>query len=393
MHITFVTPAFLNPERSDFPGIRRYSTELATALDRSGVAVRVVTPEERGQGEDKVGNIEVVRLRPDHHLVGRVGNVAQARILSFARRLGRTPAFLKDTDLVHSNIPLLGIDSVRRGCPVVATGHHVERVRGPQDLLSVPFGNSYGSYTYRRADAVVVPSEATASRLSLRFHVNRKRIWVIHHGIDTVRFHPEEPDGSGPRTLGARRVLFVGPMNRRKNVLLLLQAFTELARSRHDVQLVLVGSGPLDAQIERSIRKDSLREKVIRSSRVAESELRELYCSADLFASPSLDEGFGFSTVEAMACRIPVVVLDTQINREIVGDAGVLVPEAVPEAWGNALRGVLEDSRFAEELAERGYRRARERYSWASAADNHVHMYQDLIDRRKSNGLRRRVGC
>lgn len=385
MHVTFVTPAFLHPERGDFPGIRRYSTELVTALARYGLAVRVVTPEPVDEEGESLRNVEVVQLAPSRAFFGRTRNVAQAAMLSFGKRFVRERRLVRDTDIVHSDLPLLGIDSIRRSCPVVATGHHLERVRRPQDLLSVPFGNSYGSHTYRNADVVVTPSEATALKLSRHFGISRNRIQVIHHGIDASKFYPEKPSRGFPRNPSTRRILFVGPMNERKNVVLLLQAFERIIKTRPNTELVLVGSGPLDKRIDQIVREKPSGGIVTRLKQLDDAQLRQLYWSADVFASPSLDEGFGFAVVEAMACRTPVAILETRVSREIAGDAAFLVGGTNQAMWTASLSKLLGDPQLCDEYAERGSNHVAREYSWQTAAENYARMYRELVDGRVSN--------
>ncbi len=378
MHVTFVTPAFRHPERTDSPGIRRYSSDLVKALDEKGVAIRVVTFAEDGEPGSLPGRVEVVGLKLSRSLGRRTGNIAQARVLAFGKRFAQSSDLLKNTDIVHADVPLLPIDGVRAWCPVVATSHHVEEIRSLGDLAGVPFGNSYGAYTYRRADAVVTPSESTASRLTRRFNVNRRKVHVIHHGVDLSRFYPDKPAADDLPVPSSRTILFVGPMNHRKNVLILLAAFGQLVHTHPDTKLVLVGTGPLDPQVNRLVRKQGLQGKVLRLAHIDDSHLRRLYSAADIYASPSADEGFGFSVVEAMACRTAVVVLDTAVSREIVGDAGALVPNETCQAWSAGMGSVLDDGQLARSLAGRGFRRVKERYAWGVAAGRYVQLFQDI---------------
>ncbi len=380
MHVTLVASAFLHPERSDFPGERRYSTQLALILAQSGVDVRVVVPADEHEPDDPPTGVEVVRLRCLRNSVGRAANLGQVGMLSFAARFVRTRGLISETDLVHSTIPLLAVDTLRHVCPVVAFNHHVERVRGLADLLTVPFGNSYGSYMYHKADAVVTPSNTTAAALVRRLEVDQGKIRIIHHGIDTKTFFPEANPAHDLRGSGMRTILFVGSMNPRKNVELLVRTFGLLVKADHDTRLVLVGAGPLERQIDRMCRNPSYQGRVVRLGRLSDEELRGLYATADVFAWPSLDEGFGFAAVEAMACGAPVVTLDTAINREIIGDSGILVPGVSPDAWARAIRGVLDDPEIADALAERGLRRVKESYSWGVAAAMYVDLFKELLD-------------
>jgi glycosyltransferase involved in cell wall biosynthesis len=380
MHVTLVTSAFQNPDRSDAPGVGRYTTELARALSDRGVAVRVVVPDTKAScaPEGSVGNVEVVRVTSLANSIGRIGNVGQANLLSFGSSFARMPRLLDDTDVVHSTIPLLGVDSIRRHCPVVAFSHHVEQIRSPRDLLAVPFANAYGSYMYQRADAVVAPSRATGDRLVRRFSVKPARVKVIHHGISTQIFFRETRGAFSLWKEAMQTILYVGPLSARKNVLFLLDAFRHLGASLRDAQLVLIGSGPLETQVQRMTDAPPFEGRVVRLRQLSDDQLRQAYGAADVFVSASLDEGFGFAAVEAMACGTPVIALDTVVNREIVGDGGLLVSGATSVELSDAIRKVLRDPRLSKELSERGSRRVEERYSWAVAADAYVKLYEGL---------------
>jgi|GEM_PF-4738895 len=381
MHVTLVTSAFQNPDRSDAPGVRRYTTELARALSNRGVAIRVVVPDTKANRapEGSVGNVEVVRVASVANSIGRIGNVGQANLLSFGSTFTRMSRLLDDTDVVHSTVPLLGIDSVRGHCPVVAFSHHVERVRSPRDLLAVPFANAYGSYMYQRADAVVAPSKATGDRLVRHFSVDPTRIKVIHHGINTQVFFREPGGARNFGKEGTQTVLYVGPLNARKNVLFLLDAFRRLGASLRDTQLVLIGSGPLETRIQRMTETPPFEGRVVRLRQLSDDQLRQAYCAADVFVSASLDEGFGFAAIEAMACGTPVIAIDNVVNREIVGDGGLLVPEATSVELSGAIRKVLRDPWLSKQLSARGSKRVEERYSWTVAADTYVKLYEGLV--------------
>jgi len=386
MHVTLLTPAFAHPEESDFPGIRRYSSELVAALRRKGLEVRVITPETPGsKGEDEEpGGVEVIRLGTPMHRLGPAVNIAQARILNFGRSFVRSHRFLEGTDIVHADVPLLGIDAVLPHCPVVAAGYHIERIRSLGDLASVPFGNSYGSYTFRLATAVVVPSEASAERFRHKFNIGRGRLHSIHPGIDQSKFHPDGPMQVEATNSHPKRILFVGPMSRRKNVPLLIQAFERLIRSHPEARLILVGTGSLDSRINGMIRDRSLASRVARFAHISDSRLHQLYNMADVYASASVDEGFGLSVVEAMASRLPVVVSDTPVSREVVGSAGIRVGGTSPEDWTAALKLVLDNPEIAETLADQGYSRATRLYTWEESARKHFELYRNILDARAS---------
>ena len=91
-------------------------------------------------------------------------------------------------------------------------------------------------------------------------------------------------------------------------------------------------------------------------------------CSAaDLFAFPTLYEGFGIPVLEAQACGVPVVAGDCSALREVAGDGAELVDSYDTESICAGIRRVLEDEARAEKLVEKGYWNVK-RFSWESSA-------------------------
>ena len=135
-------------------------------------------------------------------------------------------------------------------------------------------------------------------------------------------------------------VLFVGTVEPRKGIDVLLAAHAALRRQGHpDLRLVVAGppgwgaTPPLDG------------EGVVAPGRIDEATLDALYRGAAALAVPSLSEGFGLPALEAMARGCPVVASKAGALPEVVGDAGVLVPPGDPDSLAAALDGILSDER------------------------------------------------
>jgi glycosyltransferase involved in cell wall biosynthesis len=101
---------------------------------------------------------------------------------------------------------------------------------------------------------------------------------------------------------------------------------------------------------------------------VPDADLPALYTGAELFACPSLYEGFGLPVVEAMACGAPVVCSDIPVFREVAGDAALRVPPTDAAAMAEGIGRVLGDPALRRDLAGWGLERAR-RFDWDVAAD------------------------
>jgi glycosyltransferase involved in cell wall biosynthesis len=115
---------------------------------------------------------------------------------------------------------------------------------------------------------------------------------------------------------------------------------------------------------------------------VSEDEREQLYAGARLVVIPSLDEGFGFTALEAMSAGIPVLASDRGSLPEVVGDAGILIDPTDREALAGALERALTDDAGALELARKGLERARAR-DWRQAASRLHSAYTDAVRRRR----------
>jgi glycosyltransferase involved in cell wall biosynthesis len=107
---------------------------------------------------------------------------------------------------------------------------------------------------------------------------------------------------------------------------------------------------------------------------VADEDLPALYNLADLFAFPTLYEGFGLPALEAMACGTPVVTAANSCMPELVGDAALLVEATDVAGLAEAMGRVLTDSALRESLAARGLARAR-LFTWTQAAHKLLQAY------------------
>jgi glycosyltransferase involved in cell wall biosynthesis len=113
---------------------------------------------------------------------------------------------------------------------------------------------------------------------------------------------------------------------------------------------------------------------------VPDEDLPALYSGADLFAFPSVAEGFGLPPLEAMACGTPVVTSNASSLPEVVGDAGLMVPPYDVQAFTAALYRVLTDCATAADLRRRGMGRARQ-FTWERSASAHIALYRTIAER------------
>jgi glycosyltransferase involved in cell wall biosynthesis len=128
-------------------------------------------------------------------------------------------------------------------------------------------------------------------------------------------------------------------------------------RSRHT--LVLAGGyGDGRPALARLADSLGLTDRVVFSGRVDDADLPALYTEASVYVTPSLEEGFGATVLEAMACGAPVISSNRAALPEVVGDAGLLFDAEREEELAAVLARVLSDAALAEDLRRRSLARA-----------------------------------
>ena len=213
-----------------------------------------------------------------------------------------------------------------------------------------------------KASRVITLSESTKRDLCNRFGVPAAKVHVIYP-CTRVIFQPS-PNWNRVAAqyhLPSKYILYVGTLERRKNIVTLLRAFAQARRMANlEHALVLVGQrGWLYDDIFRAVEELDLRDCAIFLDYVPDEYMPALYSHADLFAYLSLYEGFGLPPLEAMACGAPVLASNVSSLPEVVGEAGVLVEPRDVQAIASEIARILTDSDLRVALRERGFRRAR----------------------------------
>jgi glycosyltransferase involved in cell wall biosynthesis len=266
----------------------------------------------------------------------------------------------------------------------VVTMHDLAFVRYPETQTRASRAYySAARESARCANRIIAVSQSTAADVVHLLGADPVRVRVVYEAAG-VEYAPRPREDL--ETLAARLrvdatrpyVLFVGTLEPRKNVPLLLEAFARI-RGHLDVQLILAGSrGWLDESIFQTHARLGLKGAAHFVGSLSEPELATLYSHAGAFAFPSLYEGFGLVLLEAMACGAPVVSSNAGPLPEVVGDAGLLLPPEDPSQWAETLARVLSDPTLAGALRSRGFARAAS-FSWQQAARETRAVYREVL--------------
>jgi glycosyltransferase involved in cell wall biosynthesis len=239
----------------------------------------------------------------------------------------------------------------------------------------------------RRADQLTVPSEWTRQALlGVVPDLPAERVRVIAPGIDEAfgpRPHLEVREVRGRLDLPQDYILHVGTLEPRKNLLRLLEAYRLLAPHERTVpDLVLAGRKAWGARALRAeVAEARLEDRVHFVGYVPEADLPALYSGARLFVYPSLQEGFGFPPLEAMASGVPTIAASSSALLENLGGAAALVSAYDVETLAATMSRLLWDERLRRRLRSEGLMRAA-RFRWEDATRRTLECYDELAARR-----------
>ena len=319
--------------------------------------------------------------------VERVGFTLSRDRLYDAWMSDRRPApqsITDDLDVVHSTGPAIPPPG---GAALVVTVH---------DLAPIRYADRYprraralhkrGAHiAAAEAARIIVPSRSTALDVEEFYGVERERIRVVPHGVDFADLGAAAKAAVGDagkrwerRGIAEPYVLWVGTQEQRKNVVAVLDAFAHIANRHPELSLVLHGpNGWLGDEVGEGLQNRGLHSRTIVSEgSLPRNELAALYGRASVFVYPSLYEGFGMPVLEAMACRTPVVTSNISALPETAGDAALLVDPLDDVALAEAIARIVEDPVLAEDLAQRGQKRARV-LTWGETARRTWAVYEE----------------
>lgn len=362
--------------RSVFPGmggIGRATAALASHLPAALTSDELVLlTGSRGPGEPLAEGPNVTQVRVDAAMIDP--KFEQVHL----------PALLDElrADVYHNtcfSVPIVG-----GTCARVATVHDVVFRRHPElvDVRLREYLDRWSHVACELADVVVTVSQFSRREIQAVYGAPLAKLEVVPNAVDERFFSVARR-----APINAPFILYVGSLEPKKNVRVLLDSFERLLRLDPALphRLVLVGGAggagfDLQAELDRVPEVSS---RIHALGHVSDTALLELYASADLFCYLSRYEGFGLPPLEAMAAGVPCLVSDRGSLPEVVRDAAVVVDPDEPEQVARAMRGLLTQRSRAATYARRGRARARQ-FSWARSAQQLVGLYREAMRRAAS---------
>lgn len=228
----------------------------------------------------------------------------------------------------------------------------------------------------RASRALMTVSEYSAAQIVAAFPEAAGKLHVVPNGVSPRFFAAARTDGAvggapGGATGGASHarpyLLTVGNKRPHKRFETAIRAFALLAAERPELELRMVGNRDAStAKLRELAASLGVAERVHDLTTLDDASLAALYAGAEALLVTSREEGFGLIAAEAMAAGCPVIAVDRGPLREVVGEAGILVPYDDAAAIAAALRGLQAAPLRAARIAA-GHAQAA-RFTWAGAA-------------------------
>ncbi len=274
----------------------------------------------------------------------------------------------------------------RRNIPAVASVHtRFETYLAYYHMESLePAARAILRRLYRRCDALLAPSESTAAVLRAQRMNRHISIWA--RGVDREQFHPGRRDLEWRRGLGISDdemiVGFLGRVVMEKGLDVFADAIEALEARGVPHRVVIIGEGPA-----RSWFEGRLPASAVFVGHQEGPDLARALASTDVFLNPSITETFGNVTLEAMACRLPVVAAVATGATSLVrdGQTGLLVEPGDAEAYANAIEAYARDPSLRSAHGEAGLDFART-MDWDRINSAVFAVYGRVIERRRRYG-------
>ena len=231
-------------------------------------------------------------------------------------------------------------------------------------------------YSVRRASIVLADSQATANDLETFYGVSFRKIRVVYPGVDPPPID-DIPAVRHKYNLPERYFLFLGTLQPRKNIAVIVQAYQRWRSANPDdtAELVLAGS-------KGWLYDDKWAEGlpgVHMPGYIDDADKGALYAGALALIFPSLHEGFGFPVIEAMHCGTPVITSNTSSLPELGGDAALLVDPLNVGAITNTMTRVSANEAQQQLMIEKGYTQATN-FTWERAAEQVMQILEEVAN-------------
>jgi len=308
---------------------------------------------------------------------------------------------IKCYDLIHItsvwNFPALagGLASLLYKKPYIISPHgsiYREAIDIKSRNRKIFYYNLIAKYYIKRASAVHFTTEDERENAISFLNIRNKTI-IVPIGFDLSGFKELPPRGSFKDRYtdlkDKKYLLFLGRINIKKGLDILVESFGEITKEYSDLYLVIVGANEgsqgYEEEIKRRLRDAGLSGRTIFTGMLTGRDKLEAFVDADVFVLSSYSENFGMAVVEAMACGVPVVISDkVGIHREVEKNKAGMVVGTNSESLFRGIKALLDDEELRKEVSMNGKRLVEEHYGIDKVADLMINAYEEIAGTKHS---------
>ncbi len=208
---------------------------------------------------------------------------------------------------------------------------------------------------------------------------------VIPNGIDLCEFKDlpskEKLRQRYPTLKDKKVILFLGRINWKKGLDILIEAYSVLTKKRNDVHLLITGNDEAGyiRKVKKWVRGYGIKQQVTFTGMLTGKEKLEAYAGSDIFVLPSYSENFAIATVEAMACGLPVIISNqVGIYKEVSGAEAGIVIETDAQQLAGAIENLLDNPGLCKKMGENGRCLVNEKFRLDKVADDMLMIYKNI---------------
>ncbi len=297
---------------------------------------------------------------------------------------------LGDYQIIHDNQSLsYALLHIQQNFPLVTTIHHpitrdhkleLENAKNWKQRLSSNRWHGFLRMQKKVAPslkAIITPSHSSKIDISNEFSVNKDFIDVVHNGIDTETFKPND----NKKKIKNRIITTASADVPLKGLKYLINALPKIISLYPDTELVVIGKAKNNGETMKLIKKLNLLPHIHFKSNLKEEDIVDLYASAELAVIPSLYEGFGFGAGEAMSCGVPLISTLSGGLEDIVKGSCYEIEPGSSVQIENAVIDLFDNEEEMKRVALLGRKRILEKFNWRQAAKGYLAIYEREITR------------
>jgi glycosyltransferase involved in cell wall biosynthesis len=270
-----------------------------------------------------------------------------------------------------------------RFCPVpqVVTIHDLAYLYFPEDFKKKDLWQlvNWTKFSINKSKQIISVSKTTKKDIIKNYAVDESKISVVYNGFEKSFNKLKIPAFAKANASKEKFILFVGTLQPRKNLEVLIDAFEKFQQTNPDFKLVIVGKkGWLYKSIFEKVKTMNLEDKIIFTGHISDDELVWYYENAFCLTLPSLYEGFGIPVLEAMSYDCPTIISMSSSLPEIGGDASLYFDPTNAEDLLQKFNTLNGNIQLRKELIKKGKQRIKF-FSWEKCGKETLDVIRSVL--------------